>query len=296
MPGLAVVLVGEDPASQVYVRNKARRPSRSGWHLSNIGCDASTGEAELLALIDALNADPAVHGILVQLPLPAHLNSELVINAIDPAKDVDGFHISNVGLLGTGQKSDGALHAAGLPDDAAGSSRVACRAECGGGGAVEHRGQADGAASAGRQLHGDDRAFAARKDLAEVCRRADILVAAVGRPEMITGDMVQAGGDGDRRRHQPDRAGRQGQAGGRRGLCQRGGGGGGDHAGAGRRRADDDCLPSGQYADRLLPGERAAGAGGADGLKPRPRHSFVAKIREAATSSAASEWQGRAGR
>ena len=104
-PGLAVVLVGEDPASQVYVRNKHASTLEVGMASFEHRLAIDTSEADLLALVQSLNADPAVHGILVQLPLPAHLNSELIINSIDPAKDVDGFHISNVGLLGTGQKS-----------------------------------------------------------------------------------------------------------------------------------------------------------------------------------------------
>ncbi|SDF44881.1 Tetrahydrofolate dehydrogenase/cyclohydrolase, catalytic domain, partial [Salipiger thiooxidans] len=104
-PGLAVVLVGEDPASQVYVRNKGRQTLEAGMQSFEHKLPAETSEADLLALVERLNADPAVHGILVQLPLPDHMNSDAVINAISPAKDVDGFHISNVGLLGTGQKS-----------------------------------------------------------------------------------------------------------------------------------------------------------------------------------------------
>ena len=104
-PGLAVVLVGEDPASQVYVRSKGKQTIEVGMNSYEHKLDAGTSEADLLALIDQLNADPAVHGILVQLPLPDHLNEDLVINSIAPEKDVDGFHISNVGLLGTGQKS-----------------------------------------------------------------------------------------------------------------------------------------------------------------------------------------------
>ncbi|MGB0913995.1 MAG: tetrahydrofolate dehydrogenase/cyclohydrolase catalytic domain-containing protein, partial [Phaeobacter italicus] len=104
-PGLAVVLVGEDPASQVYVRSKGKMTVEVGMNSYEHKLDAETSQVDLLAVIDRLNADPAVHGILVQLPLPGHLDEDLVINAIDPAKDVDGFHISNVGLLGTGQKS-----------------------------------------------------------------------------------------------------------------------------------------------------------------------------------------------
>ena len=105
VPGLAVVLVGEDPASKVYVRSKGKQTVEVGMHSVEHKLDVQTSEANLLVVIDHLNADPAIHGILVQLPLPKHLNEELVIGRINPAKDVDGFHISNVGLLGTGQKS-----------------------------------------------------------------------------------------------------------------------------------------------------------------------------------------------
>ena len=102
-PGLAVVLVGEDPASQVYVRSKGKQTLEVGMNSFEHKLDADTPEADLLALIDRLNNDPAVHGILVQLPLPGHMNSDLVISSIDPAKDVDGFHVINVGRLSTGQ-------------------------------------------------------------------------------------------------------------------------------------------------------------------------------------------------
>jgi methylenetetrahydrofolate dehydrogenase (NADP+)/methenyltetrahydrofolate cyclohydrolase len=104
-PGLAVVLVGEDPASEVYVRNKACQTREVGMTGFEHKLSAETTQAELLALLARLNADTVVHGILVQLPLPRHIDTEAVLAAIDPAKDVDGFHISNVGLLGTGQKA-----------------------------------------------------------------------------------------------------------------------------------------------------------------------------------------------
>ena len=104
-PGLAVVLVGEDPASQVYVRSKGKMTNEVGMKSVEHKLDEATSEADLLALIEQLNNDATIHGILVQLPLPKHLDEDLVINSINPAKDVDGFHISNVGLLGTGQKS-----------------------------------------------------------------------------------------------------------------------------------------------------------------------------------------------
>ena len=104
-PGLAVILVGEDPASQVYVRNKGKQTIEAGMNSYEHKLDASTSRETLLNLVKKLNADDNVHGILCQLPLPKHLNEEEVINSIDPKKDVDGFHISNVGLLNTGQKS-----------------------------------------------------------------------------------------------------------------------------------------------------------------------------------------------
>jgi len=191
-PGLAVVLVGEDPASQVYVRNKGKQTVEVGMNSYEYKLPAETPEAELLALIAQLNADPAVHGILVQLPLPGHLNSDLVINAIDPAKDVDGFHISNVGLLGTGQK-------AMVPCTPLGCLMML----------RDHLGALSGlnAVVVGRSnivgkpmaqlLLGDSCtvtiAHSRTRDLGEVCRRADILVAAVGRPEMIPGDWVKPG-------------------------------------------------------------------------------------------------------
>jgi methylenetetrahydrofolate dehydrogenase (NADP+)/methenyltetrahydrofolate cyclohydrolase len=191
-PGLAVVLVGEDPASQVYVRNKHASTIEVGMASFEHRLTVDTSEADLLALIHRLNADPAVHGILVQLPLPGHLNSELIINTIDPAKDVDGFHISNVGLLGTGQKSM-------VPCTPLGCLMML----------RDHHGSLSGlnAVVVGRSnivgkpmaqlLLGDSCtvtiAHSRTKDLAAVCRGADILVAAVGRPEMITGDFVKPG-------------------------------------------------------------------------------------------------------
>ncbi|MGI9463750.1 MAG: tetrahydrofolate dehydrogenase/cyclohydrolase catalytic domain-containing protein, partial [Aestuariivirgaceae bacterium] len=103
VPGLAVVLVGEDPASQVYVRNKAKQTVEAGMHSEEHRMDAGSSEAEVLAMVERLNNDPAIHGILVQLPLPKQIDSEKVINTIDPAKDVDGFHVINAGKLATGQ-------------------------------------------------------------------------------------------------------------------------------------------------------------------------------------------------
>jgi methylenetetrahydrofolate dehydrogenase (NADP+)/methenyltetrahydrofolate cyclohydrolase len=191
-PGLAVVLVGEDPASQVYVRSKGKMTVEVGMNSYEHKLEVDTPEADLLALIQKLNADPEVHGILVQLPLPKHLDEDLVINSIDPAKDVDGFHISNVGLLGTGQKSM-------VPCTPLGCLMM-LRA---------HHGSLSGmdAVVVGRSnivgkpmaqlLLGDSCtvtiAHSRTKDLADVVRRADIVVAAVGRPQMVPGDWIKPG-------------------------------------------------------------------------------------------------------
>ena len=191
-PGLAVVLVGEDPASQVYVRSKGKQTVEVGMNSYEHKLPADTSEADLLALIERLNADPAVNGILVQLPLPKHLNSDLVINAIDPAKDVDGFHISNVGLLGTGQK-------AMVPCTPLGCLMML----------RDHHGSLSGmhAVVVGRSnivgkpmaqlLLGDSCtvtiAHSRTRDLPDVLSRADIVVAAVGRPEMLRGEWLKPG-------------------------------------------------------------------------------------------------------
>ena len=191
-PGLAVVLVGEDPASQVYVRNKGKQTVEAGMASFEYKYEAEASENELLEKIRHLNNDPAVHGILVQLPLPDHIDAEKVINAIDPAKDVDGFHISNVGLLGTGQKSM-------VPCTPLGCLMML----------REHHGSLSGmnAVVVGRSnivgkpmaqlLLGDSCtvtiAHSRTKDLASVIRGADIVVAAVGRAEMIEGDWIKPG-------------------------------------------------------------------------------------------------------
>jgi methylenetetrahydrofolate dehydrogenase (NADP+)/methenyltetrahydrofolate cyclohydrolase len=191
-PGLAVVLVGEDPASQVYVRSKGKQTVEVGMNSFEHKLEIDTSEAVLLDLIATLNADPAVHGILVQLPLPKHLDEDLVINSIDPAKDVDGFHISNVGLLGTGQKSM-------VPCTPLGCLMML----------REHHGSLSGmdAVVIGRSnivgkpmaqlLLGDSCsvtiAHSRTKNLPEVVGRADIVVAAVGLAEMVPGDWIKPG-------------------------------------------------------------------------------------------------------
>ncbi len=191
-PGLATVLVGENPASEVYVRNKGKQTVECGMNSFAHTLDADTSEADLLALIEQLNNDPAVHGILVQLPLPKHINSDLVLNAMNPAKDADGFHISNVGLLGTGQKSMVPCTPLGclmlLRDrlgDLSGLNAV-----------VVGRSNIVGKPMA--QLLLKDHctvtiAHSRTRDLAGVCRGADILIAAVGRPEMVKGDWIKPG-------------------------------------------------------------------------------------------------------
>jgi methylenetetrahydrofolate dehydrogenase (NADP+)/methenyltetrahydrofolate cyclohydrolase len=191
-PGLAVVLVGEDPASQVYVRSKGRMTVEVGMNSFEHRLPAETAEAELLALIDRLNNDDSVNGILVQLPLPPHMNSDIVINAIDPAKDVDGFHISNVGLLATGQKAMVPCTPLGclmllrdLHGSLAGMEAV-----------VVGRSNIVGKPMAQLLLRDSCTVTVAHsrtRDLPEVCRRADIVVAAVGRPEMVTGDWIKPG-------------------------------------------------------------------------------------------------------
>ena len=190
-PGLAVVLVGEDPASQVYVRSKGKMTVEVGMKSVEHKLDMDTSEADLLALIQTLNNDPEIHGILVQLPLPDHLDEDLVTNSIDPAKDVDGFHISNVGLLGTGQDSM-------VPCTPLGCLMML----------RDHHGSLSGldAVVIGRNIVGKPMAqlllgdsctvtiaHSRTKDLADVVRRADIVVAAVGRPQMVPGDWIKPG-------------------------------------------------------------------------------------------------------
>ncbi|MFN8683395.1 bifunctional methylenetetrahydrofolate dehydrogenase/methenyltetrahydrofolate cyclohydrolase FolD [Paracoccus sp. P2] len=191
-PGLAVVLVGEDPASQVYVRNKGIQTREAGMVSFEYRLPAETPQTDLLTLIARLNADASVNGILVQLPLPGHMDAEAVINAIDPAKDVDGFHVSNVGLLATGQNAMVPCTPLGclmlLRDrlgDLSGLNAV-----------VVGRSNIVGKPMAQllvRESCTVTIAHSRTKELAAVCRAADILVAAVGRPKMIPGDWVKPG-------------------------------------------------------------------------------------------------------
>ena len=191
-PGLAVVLVGEYPASSVYVNSKHRQTVAVGMNSFAHRLPVDTTQTELMALLDRLNGDPLVNGILVQLPLPAHLDSAAVINAINPAKDVDGFHISNAGLLATGQSAlvpctplgcmmllkDRLGELSGLNALVIGKSNIVGKPMA-------------------QLLMAENCtvtvAHSRTRDLPEICRRADIVVVAVGRPEMVRGDWIKPG-------------------------------------------------------------------------------------------------------
>tara|TARA_E500000305_G_scaffold95289_1_gene84785 strand:+ start:3151 stop:4047 length:897 start_codon:yes stop_codon:yes gene_type:complete len=192
VPGLAVVLVGEDPASQVYVRNKGKQTIQSGMASFEHKLDASTSQAALLKLIADLNADPAVDGILVQLPLPDHIDAQAVLDTITPEKDVDGFHVINAGRLATGGDALVPCTPLGclllLRDqlgDLTGKHAV-----------IVGRSNIVGKPMAALLLRESCTVTVTHsrtKDLPAECRRADILVAAVGRPEMVKGDWVKPG-------------------------------------------------------------------------------------------------------
>lgn len=192
VPGLAVVLVGEDPASQVYVRNKAKQTHESGMHSFEHRLPASTSEGELLALVQRLNRDDSVDGILVQLPLPKHIDSKKVLESIDPAKDVDGFHPLNAGRLATGEKALVPCTPAGclvlaksVAPNLAGMNAV-----------VVGRSNIVGKPMA-QLLLGEDCtvtiAHSRTRDLPAVVGSADLLIAAVGRPRMIEGSWIRPG-------------------------------------------------------------------------------------------------------
>lgn len=195
VPGIAVVIVGTDPASQVYVASKSRKAKECGFHSLQHELAEETDEATLLALIADLNADPAIHGILVQLPLPAHIDAGRVIQSIDPDKDVDGFHFINVGKLSTGE-TDSAF----VPCTPAGSMILTERARgrdlSGLTAVVIGRSNIVGKPMANLLLAANATvtiAHSRTRDLAALCRTADILVAAVGRPRMVKGDWIKPG-------------------------------------------------------------------------------------------------------
>ena len=191
-PGLAVVLVGQDPASEVYVRNKGKQTLETGMNSFEHKLPADTPEADVLALINRLNNDPQVHGILCQLPVPDHIDEAKVINAIAPEKDVDGFHISNVGLLATGQKSMVPCTPLGclmmLREQHGSLSGLNA--------VVVGRSNIVGKPMAALLLKDSCTvtiAHSRTKNIEAICKQADILVAAVGRAEMITGAWVKPG-------------------------------------------------------------------------------------------------------
>lgn len=192
VPGLAVVLVGDNPASQVYVRSKAKQTVEAGMRSLEHKLPDTTSEADLLALVQQLNHDPAIDGILVQLPVPAHINADRVLEAIDPAKDVDGFHPMNAGRLMTGT---GGL----VPCTPLGSLKLikSVRSDLAGLHAVVvGRSNIVGKPMAQLLLAESCTvtiAHSRTRDLPSVCRQADILVAAVGRPLMVKGDWVKEG-------------------------------------------------------------------------------------------------------
>jgi methylenetetrahydrofolate dehydrogenase (NADP+)/methenyltetrahydrofolate cyclohydrolase len=191
-PGLRVVRVGDDPASGVYVRNKDRAAAAAGFDSATLHLPAETTEPALLAAIAALNADPAVDGILVQLPLPVHIRAEAAIAAVDPAKDVDGFHPLNAGRLAAGQPAlvpctpRGVMHLLAEAGVALPGARAL----------VLGRSQIVGRPMVQLLLAADCTVTVAHsrtRDLAAECRRAEVLVAAVGRPEMVRGDWIAPG-------------------------------------------------------------------------------------------------------
>jgi methylenetetrahydrofolate dehydrogenase (NADP+)/methenyltetrahydrofolate cyclohydrolase len=195
VPGLAVVIVGEDPASQVYVSSKGKKAKECGFHSVQHTLSADTSESELVTLIESLNKDDAINGILVQLPLPSHIDSGRIIQTIAPEKDVDGFHFVNVGKLGTGE-----LETAFVPCTPAGSmiliERVRGKDLSGLNAVVVGRSNIVGKPMANLLLAANCTvtiAHSRTKDLPALARTADILVAAVGRPEMIKGDWVKPG-------------------------------------------------------------------------------------------------------
>lgn len=192
-PGLAVVIVGDDPASHVYVRSKGKQTIEVGMKSVEHRLDEDTTEKDLLSLVTNLNADDTIHGILVQLPLPNHLNEDLIINSINPSKDVDGFHISNVGLLATGQK-------AMVPCTPLGCLKLLLKHYNGNlsglNAVVVGRSNIVGKPMAQLLLNQSCTvtiAHSRTKNLKDVTSQADIVVAAVGRPGMISGDWIKKG-------------------------------------------------------------------------------------------------------
>ena len=191
-PGLAVIIVGEDPASQVYVRNKKKACEQVGFYSEEYALPAETTQQELDALLEKLNRDDKIHGILVQLPLPRHLDEKAVIEKIDPAKDVDAFHAFNVGKIMIGDYDYLPCTPAGVMELIHSAGVSVSGKEC----VVIGRSNIVGKPMAMLPLHENGTVTVCHsrtKDLAEVTRRADILVSAVGRAKFVTADMVKPG-------------------------------------------------------------------------------------------------------
>lgn len=192
LPGLAVVIVGSDPASAVYVRNKKKACEQVGMYSEVYELPEETTQEELEALIDKLNADDKIHGILCQLPLPKHLDENSVILRINPDKDVDAFHPYNVGKIMLGDYDFAPCTPAGVMELLEYSGIDVCGKEC----VIVGRSNIVGKPQAMLMLHKNATVticHSRTKDLAEVCRRADILVAAIGKPDFFTADMVKEG-------------------------------------------------------------------------------------------------------
>jgi methylenetetrahydrofolate dehydrogenase (NADP+)/methenyltetrahydrofolate cyclohydrolase len=196
-PGLAVVIVGENPASMVYVRSKGKACEEAGMHSETIRLPEQTTEAELLAVVDRLNADPAIHGFLIQLPLPKHINAERVLNRVNPLKDVDGFHPVNVGKVSIGDPT-------GLrPATPYGVQEMLLRSGIdprGANAVIVGRSNIVGKPMASLLIQpgrGGDATVtichSKSRDLPGICRGADILIVAIGKPEFVTADMVRPG-------------------------------------------------------------------------------------------------------
>jgi methylenetetrahydrofolate dehydrogenase (NADP+)/methenyltetrahydrofolate cyclohydrolase len=196
-PGLAVVIVGDNPASAVYVRAKGKACEEAGMHSETVRLPAEASEAELLAVVDRLNIDPKIHGFLVQLPLPKHINAERVLNRINPLKDVDGFHPANVGKVSIGDPT-------GLkPATPYGVQEMLLRSGLDTKGAhavIVGRSNIVGKPMASLLIQpgrGGDATVTVchskSRDLPGICRTADILIVAMGKPEFVTAEMVRAG-------------------------------------------------------------------------------------------------------
>jgi methylenetetrahydrofolate dehydrogenase (NADP+) / methenyltetrahydrofolate cyclohydrolase len=191
-PGLAAVIVGDDPASRIYVKSKGERAAAAGFHSETVRLPEETTQTDLLAVVERLNGDATIHGILVQLPLPRQIDPAAVLGAIDPDKDVDGFHVVNAGRLATGGR--------GLVPCTPLGCLMLLKAELGDLSGLEAvvvgRSNIVGKPMA-QLLLGESCtvtvAHSRTRDLPEVCRRADIVVAAVGRPEMVKGDWIKPG-------------------------------------------------------------------------------------------------------